>query len=77
MNRGIYGKIPLPALPSGADRNPSPPKVSRKTGVSANLAGDFREILAKVAAFRNLEISAVRAKMPYFAGFSRQTRKLS
>jgi hypothetical protein len=74
MNRGIYGEIP----PTKQCRSKSvSAKSLPKTGVSANLAGDFREILAKVVAFRSLETSAVRAKMPYFAGFSRQTRKLS
>jgi hypothetical protein len=41
-----------------------------KTGVSAVSAGDFREILARVAIFRSLETSRKRAKIPQNAGFS-------
>jgi hypothetical protein len=40
-----------------------------KTGVSALLAGDFREILARVAIFRSMETSRERTKSPQNAGF--------
>ena len=33
----------------------SPKKVSQKTGISGNLAGDFRQFLAKVVTIRSLE----------------------
>ena len=47
-----------------SDRNLSPLKVSPKTGISAFEAGDFREILAKVASFENLETSGACANKP-------------
>src|SRR6266446_7551022 len=50
---------------------------SPKTGISGNLAGDFRQFLAKVAAIRSLEYRARRARKPYFAGFPRLWCNLS
>jgi hypothetical protein len=48
-----------------------------KTGVSGVWAGDFREILAKVATFRKLERRPNCAKSPKIAGFSRIKLSLS
>jgi len=55
-----------------SDRNLSPLKVSPKTGISAFEAGDFQQILAKVADFRSLEISEIYANTPQIAGISRK-----
>jgi hypothetical protein len=43
-----------------------------ETGISAVAAGDFQEILAKVADFRSLEISETYANTPQIAGISRK-----
>src|SRR5258707_11453001 len=48
-----------------------------KTGISGNLAGDFRQILAKVVAVRSLETKREARQSPYFAGFSRSGCNLS
>jgi hypothetical protein len=43
-----------------------------KTGVFRDRAGDFREILVQVAAFRRLETDTNRTKSPQNAGFWRK-----
>jgi hypothetical protein len=47
-----------------------------KTGISGNLAGDFWQILSKVAEFSNVETAPIVHERPYFAAFSRKTRNL-
>jgi hypothetical protein len=48
-----------------------------KTGVSAVLAGDFREILARVVIFGRIETGRKCAKDPINAGFLLTMRSLS
>jgi hypothetical protein len=54
------------------DRNLSPPEVSPETGTSADVAGDFREVLAIVANFWSLETNRERAKTPQMQAFRAQ-----
>jgi hypothetical protein len=50
----------------------SPAEVSPETGTSAVVAGDFRQILVKVADFEGLETIRVCAKTPQIAGILRK-----
>ena len=50
----------------------SPPQSLLKTGISADLPGDYREILAKVAVLRRLETRREYAKTPQMRAFRAQ-----
>ena len=58
------GRNHLPPLPSIADRKSVSAKSLSKTGISGKLAGDFCEILSKVAAFRSSETATESAESP-------------
>jgi hypothetical protein len=72
MNRGILRPDSAASPTAQWDRNLSPAEVSSETGISAVVAGDFREILAKVADFKSLEIGGLGANIPRIAGISRK-----
>src|SRR3982074_3757601 len=42
-----------------------------KTGISGNLAGDFRQFRSKVVVSRSFEAEREARERPYFAGFPR------